>query len=235
VNIGHLSVRQPVLAIVLSVFLMIAGGLAYLGLPVAEYPEVAPPTVVVQAQYPGASAQVVADTVSTPLEQEVNGVENMLYMYSQSTADGRVSLTVTFALGTDLDAAQVLVQNRVAVATPRLPEEVRRIGVTTRKNSPDLLMVVYMTSPDETYDQLYVSNYALRQVRDRLLRLDGVGDVQMFGAATTPCGSGWIRSAWRNGACRPATWSRRCGRRTYRSPAASSASRRSPTRPSSPT
>ena len=181
-NIGHLSVRQPVLAIVLSIFLMIAGGLAYLGLPVSEYPDVAPPTVVVQAQYPGASAQVVADTVATPLEQEINGVENMLYMYSQSTADGRMLLTVTFALGTDLDTAQVLVQNRVAVATPRLPEEVRRIGVTTRKNSPDLLMVIYMTSPDESYDQLYLSNYALRRVRDRLLRLDGIGDVQMFGA-----------------------------------------------------
>jgi multidrug efflux pump subunit AcrB len=135
-NIGHLSIRQPVLAIVLSIFVLIAGGLSYLGLPVTEYPEVAPPTVVVNAQYPGASAQVVADTVATPLEQEINGIENMLYMYSQSTADGRMSLTVTFRLGTDLDAAQVLVQNRVAVATARLPEEVRRVGITTRKNSP---------------------------------------------------------------------------------------------------
>jgi hydrophobe/amphiphile efflux-1 (HAE1) family protein len=182
VNIGSLSIQRPVLALVLSIFILIVGALAYTGLPVSEYPEVAPPTVVVHASYPGASAQVAADTVATPIEQEINGVEDMIYMYSQSTGDGQVNITVTFKLGTDLDQAQVLVQNRVAIAIPRLPEEVQRIGVTTRKNSPDLLLVVFLTSPDDTYDQLYISNYALRRVRDTLLRLDGVGDIQIFGA-----------------------------------------------------
>jgi hydrophobe/amphiphile efflux-1 (HAE1) family protein len=181
-NIGHLSIRQPVLAMVLSIVLLIVGGIAYTTLPVAEYPQVASPTVVISTQYPGASAQTVADTVATPIEQEINGVEDMLYMYSQATSDGRLTITVDFKLGTDLDKAQVLVQNRVAIALPRLPEEVRRNGVVTRKNSPDLLLVVFMLSPDNTYDQLYISNYALRQVRDQLLRLDGVGDIQIFGA-----------------------------------------------------
>lgn len=178
----HFFIDRPIFAAVLSIFLLIVGVIAYVSLPVAQYPEVVPPTVVVSAQYPGASAEVIADTVATPLEQEINGVENMLYMYSQSSNDGRMSLTVTFALGTDLDQAQVLVQNRVSVAEPRLPEEVRRIGVTTRKNSPDLLMVVHMISPDDSFDQLYISNYATLQVRDVLARLDGVGDIQMFGA-----------------------------------------------------
>jgi hydrophobe/amphiphile efflux-1 (HAE1) family protein len=181
-NVGRLSIEQPVLAIVLSIFVLIIGSLAYVGLPISEYPEVAPPTVVVSATYPGASAQTVADTVATPIEQEINGVEDMMYLYSQATSDGRLTLTVTFKLGTDLDKAQVLVQNRVAIAEPRLPEEVRRTGVVTRKNSPDLMMVVFLRSPDDTYDQLYISNYALRRVRDTLLRLDGVGDINMFGA-----------------------------------------------------
>jgi HAE1 family hydrophobic/amphiphilic exporter-1 len=136
---------------------------------------------VVRTSYPGADAQTVAATVATPLEQEINGVENMLYMSSYATSDGSMSLTVTFKLGTDLDIAQVLVQNRVAIATPRLPEEVRRLGVTTRKSSPDLMMVVHMLSPDESYDQLYISNYSQLRVRDQLLRLDGVGDIQIFG------------------------------------------------------
>jgi len=181
-NLGRLSIDRPVLAIVLSIVLVVVGTLAYFSLPVAEYPQIAPPTVTVTTQYPGASAQTVADTVATPIEQEINGVEDMIYMYSQSTSDGRVTITVTFKLGTDLDKAQVLVQNRVAVAQPRLPDEVQRNGVVTRKNSPDLLLVVFMLSPDETYDQLYISNYALRNVRDALLRLDGVGDIQIFGA-----------------------------------------------------
>ena len=175
-------IDRPIFATVLSVIIMIVGGIAYFSLPVAQYPEVTPPTVVVTASYPGASAEVIADTVATPIEQEVNGVENMLYMYSQSSADGTMTLTITFELGTDLDQAQVLVQNRVAIAEPRLPEEVRRIGVTTRKNSPDLLLVIHMISPDASRDQLYISNYALLQVRDVLARIDGVGDVQMFGA-----------------------------------------------------
>ncbi|MDU6141724.1 efflux RND transporter permease subunit, partial [Bradyrhizobium sp.] len=181
-NLGRLSINQPILAMVLSIVLLIVGVIAYQTLPVAEYPQVAPPTVVVTAQYPGASAQTVSDTVATPIEQEINGVEDMLYLYSQATSNGQLTVTVTFKLGTDLDKAQVLVQNRVAIAQPRLPEEVQRTGVVTRKNSPDLLMVVFMLSPDDTYDQLYISNYALRQVRDQLLRLDGIGDIQIFAA-----------------------------------------------------
>src|SRR6201991_2176581 len=181
-NLGRLSINQPILAMVLSIVLLIVGALAYRTLPVAEYPEVVPPTVVVTAQYPGASAQTVSDTVAAPNEQEINGVEDMLYLYSQATSNGQLTITVTFKLGTDLDKAQVLVQNRVAIAQPRLPAEVQQQGVTTRKNSPDILMVVFMLSPDDSFDQLYISNYALLQVRDQLLRIDGVGDIQIFGA-----------------------------------------------------
>ena len=180
---SHFFVDRPVFATVLSIVITIVGGIAYFVLPVTQYPDIAPPTIVVSAQYPGASAQTIADTVATPIEQEVNGVEGMIYMYSQSTSDGSMSLTVTFELGTDLEQAQVLVQNRVAVAEPRLPEEVRRLGVTTRRNSPDILMVMHMLSPDNTYDQLYISNYALLQVRDVLTRLEGVGDIVIFGGS----------------------------------------------------
>src|SRR5215203_1568930 len=147
---AHFFVDRPIFASVLSIVFVILGLVAYAGLPVAQYPEIAPPTIVVRASYPGANAQTVAETVATPLEQEVNGVEDMLYMSSYSTADGSMALTVTFKLGTDLDKAQVLVQNRVAIAEPRLPEEVRRIGITTAKSSPDLMMVVHMLSPDES-------------------------------------------------------------------------------------
>ena len=181
-NLGALSINQPILAMVLSIVLLIVGTLAYRTLPVAEYPEVVPPTVVVTAQYPGASAQTISDTVAAPIEQQINGVEDMLYMYSQATSNGQLTITVTFKLGTDLDKAQVLVQNRVAIAQPQLPEEVQRNGVVTKKNSPDILMVVFMLSPDDSLDQLYISNYALLQVRDQLLRLDGIGDIQIFGA-----------------------------------------------------
>ena len=181
-NLGRLSINQPILAMVLSIVLLIVGAIAYQTLPVSEYPQVVPPTVTVTTQYPGASAQTVSDTVAAPIEQEINGVEDMLYLYSQATSNGQLTITVTFKLGTDLDKAQVLVQNRVAIAQPRLPEEVQRNGVVTRKNSPDILMVVFMLSPDDTFDQLYISNYTLLQVRDQLLRLDGVGDIQMFGA-----------------------------------------------------
>jgi hydrophobe/amphiphile efflux-1 (HAE1) family protein len=181
-NLGRLSVNQPILAMVLSIVLLIVGAIAYQTLAVAEYPEVVPPTVVVTAQYPGASAQTISDTVAAPIEQQINGVDDMLYMYSQATSNGQITITVTFKLGTDLDKAQVLVQNRVAIAQPQLPEEVQRNGVTTKKDSPDILMVVFMLSPDDTLDQLYISNYALLQVRDELLRLDGIGDIQIFGA-----------------------------------------------------
>ncbi|MBU0583169.1 MAG: efflux RND transporter permease subunit [Alphaproteobacteria bacterium] len=178
---SHFFVDRPIFASVVSIVLVIVGLIAYELLPTAQYPEIAPPTIVVRAQYPGADAETIAATVATPIEQEINGVEHMLYMSSYSASDGSMALTITFELGTDLDAAQVLVQNRVSIAEPRLPEEVRRLGITTAKSSPDLMMVVHMLSPDDTYDQLYVSNYARSRVRDVLLRLDGVGDVILFG------------------------------------------------------
>jgi hydrophobic/amphiphilic exporter-1 (mainly G- bacteria), HAE1 family len=178
---AHFFVDRPIFATVLSILMLIVGGIAYTTLPVAQYPDITPPTIVVRANYPGADAQTVAATVATPLEQQVNGVEDMLYMSSYSTGDGSMALTVTFKLGTDLDKAQVLVQNRVAIATPRLPEDVRRLGVTTLKSSPDLMMVVHMLSPNGTYDQLYVSNYARNNVRDVIMRLEGVGDLIIFG------------------------------------------------------
>jgi len=179
---GHFFIDHPRFAGVLSILIVIVGVIAYFNLPVAQYPEVAPPTIQVTASYPGATPEVIAQTVATPIEQEVNGVENMLYMTSQSTSDGAMSLRITFALGTDLDTAQVLVQNRVAIAEPRLPEEVRRLGITTVKSSPDLMMVVHLESLQETYDQLYISNYALLQIRDVLARINGVGSITVFGA-----------------------------------------------------
>ena len=179
---SKLFIDRPILAAVISVLIMLLGAVAYLGLPVSQYPEVAPPTISVTATYPGANAETLAATVASPLEQEINGVEGMLYLSSQSTSDGRLAITVTFALGTDLDDAQVLVQNRVNIALPRLPEEVRRLGVVTLKNSPDILLVVHIYSPDNSRDQLYLSNYTLLNIRDRLARLDGVGDIRLFGA-----------------------------------------------------
>lgn len=178
---GRFFVSRPIFAVVVSVIMTIVGLISYYQLPIEQYPEIAPPSIVVRASYPGADATTIANTVATPLEQEINGVEDMLYMSSYATADGTMSLTITFELGTDLDTAQVLVQNRVAIAEPRLPQEVRALGVTTTKSSPDLMMVVHMLSPDATFDQLYVSNYARARVRDRLVRLDGVGDLIIFG------------------------------------------------------
>ncbi|MGH9158977.1 MAG: efflux RND transporter permease subunit, partial [Vicinamibacteraceae bacterium] len=175
-------IDRPIFAIVLSLVVLIAGAAAAFRLPVSEYPEVVPPTVVVHAAYPGANPRVIAETVASPLEQQITGVEDMLYMFSQATADGRMTLTVTFALGADLDNAQVQVQNRVAQALPRLPQEVQRIGVTTEKASPDFIMVVHLVSPDERYDMLYLSNYAHLRIRDELMKISGVGDAQVFGA-----------------------------------------------------
>lgn len=182
-HISHFFIDRPIFATVLSILLVIVGFLSLYSLPIEQYPQVAPPTIRVTATYPGANAQIVADTVATPIEQEINGVENMLYMSSQSTNDGQLNLTITFELGTNLDDAQVLVQNRVAIAEPRLPEEVRRLGITTRKNSPDLMIVVNMYSPDNTFDQTYIGNYAVLRVRDKLRRIEGVGDAQIFGAS----------------------------------------------------
>jgi hydrophobe/amphiphile efflux-1 (HAE1) family protein len=181
-RLSHVFIQRPIFAGVIAVVITIVGALAFFGLPIAQYPDVVPPTVTVSASYPGASSQTIADTVSAPLEQEINGVDNMLYMSSQSTGDGKLTITVTFKLGTKLDEAQVLVQNRVALAEPRLPEEVRRQGVVTRKSTPDFLLVANLTSPDNSLDTAYLSNYALTQLRDRIARLDGVGDVRIFGA-----------------------------------------------------
>ena len=177
----HFFIERPIFATVLSFLILLVGGITYFSLPVSQYPNVVPPTIVVRASFPGATPQVIADTVATPIEQEMNGVDDMLYMESSSSADGTMQLTVTFKLGTDLDDAQVLVQNRVAVAEARLPEAVRQIGVTTRKQIPDMLMVVHLTSPDESRDNLYISNFAFLQIRDALMRLDGVGDIRIAG------------------------------------------------------
>ena len=168
-------IDRPIFAAVLSIVIFLVGALAVWALPISQYPEVVPPSVTVRAQYPGANPKVIAETVAAPLEQEINGVEDMLYMSSQATSDGTMLLTVTFRLGTDIDNAQVQVQNRVAQALPRLPEDVRRVGVTTRKASPDLLMVVHLTSPEGRYDTVYLRNYATLQVRDVLARLPGMG------------------------------------------------------------
>jgi len=179
---SHFFIDRPIFASVLSIIILIVGGIAQRTLPIAEYPDIAPPTVNVTAIYPGASAQVVAETVATPLELEINGVDDMLYINSQSTGDGRLSINVVFKPGTDIDQAQVNVQNRVAVAQPRLPEDVQRLGIVVRKASPDLMMVVHMTSPDDSRDQQYISNYATLFVKDVLGRIDGVGNVIVFGA-----------------------------------------------------
>jgi len=176
----HFFVDHPIFASVISILITLLGFIAYLGLPVAQYPEIAPPTIQVTATYPGASAETVAATVATPLEQEINGVEGMLYAKSESTGDGVLNLQVTFKLGTNLDDAQVQVQNRVAIAQARLPEEVRRLGVTVKKSSPDLMMVIHLLSPDGTRDQLYISNYARTQILDRLARIPGVGEARVF-------------------------------------------------------
>jgi multidrug efflux pump len=181
-NFSHFFIRRPIFAGVLSILIFIVGFLAMWRLPISEYPEVVPPTIVVRASYPGANPKTIAETVASPLEQAITGVEDSLYMFSQATGDGVLTLTVTFKLGTDVDKAQVLVQNRVSQALPKLPEDVRRLGVTTTKQSPDLTMVVHLFSPDGRYDEVYLRNYATLQVKDVLARIPGAGDVEVFGS-----------------------------------------------------
>src|SRR5208282_1792373 len=181
-RISHFFIDRPIFAAVISVIITILGAVSFLRLPIAQYPEIAPPLISVTGQYPGASAEVVASTVVTPMEQQINGVENMIYMASNSTADGRFSIAVSFELGTNLDIAQVQVQNRVAIAQPRLPADVRNIGVTVQKSSPDLMMVVHLYSPDKSRDSLFISNYATLEVTDPLTRVDGVGSITVFGS-----------------------------------------------------
>jgi len=181
-NLSRFFIDRPIFAGVLSLLILLAGLIALRSLPIAEYPEVVPPSIVVRANYPGANPKVIAETVATPLEEAINGVEGMLYMSSQGTTDGLMTLTVTFRLGTDPDKAQQQVQNRVAQAEPRLPDEVRRLGITTVKGATDLTMVVHLVSPNERYDMTYLRNYAVLNVKDRLARIEGVGQVLLFGS-----------------------------------------------------
>src|SRR6201997_3314750 len=181
-NISRFFIDRPIFAGVLSVLILLAGVIAVFQLPISEYPEVVPPSVVVHAQYPGANPKVIAEAVASPLEEQINGVENMLYMQSQANSDGNLTLTVTFKLGTNPDLATQLVQNRVNQALPRLPEDVQRLGVTTIKSSPTLTMVVHLVSPSEKYNSTYLRNYALINVRDRLERIPGVGQVTLWGS-----------------------------------------------------
>jgi hydrophobe/amphiphile efflux-1 (HAE1) family protein len=181
-KISHFFIDRPIFASVVSIVFVILGGVAFARLPVAQYPEIAPPVINVSGQYPGANADVVAQTVVAPIEEQINGVENMLYVASNSTADGKFSIAVTFDIGTNLDIAQVQVQNRVAIAQPRLPADVRNIGVTVAKASPDLMMVVHLYSPDKSRDALYISNYATLEIKDAVTRVDGVGSIIVFGS-----------------------------------------------------
>src|SRR5215213_10715366 len=181
-KISRFFIDRPIFASVLSIVFVILGGVSFIRLPIAQYPEIAPPIINVSGQYPGANAEVVASTVVAPIEEQINGVENMLYMSSNATADGRFSIAVTFEIGTNLDIAQVQVQNRVGIAQPRLPVDVRQIGVTVTKSSPDLMMVVHLYSPDQSRDSLFISNYATLEIKDTLTRVDGVGSITVFGS-----------------------------------------------------
>jgi hydrophobe/amphiphile efflux-1 (HAE1) family protein len=181
-RISHFFIDRPIFAAVVSIVFVILGGVSFLRLPIAQYPEIAPPTITVTGQYPGATARTVADTVVSPMEEQINGVENMIYMSSNSTADGFFTVSVSFELGTNLDIAQVQVQNRVAIAQPRLPQDVRNIGVTVNKSSPDIMLVVHLFSPDQSRDALYISNYATLEIVDEVTRVDGVGSITVFGS-----------------------------------------------------
>src|SRR5438105_2673941 len=178
---SHFFIERPIFAAVLSIVITLAGGVAVFNLPVAQYPQITPPSINVNCVYPGANANVVAESVAAPIEQQVNGVEDMLYMVSQSNNDGSYNLTVTFKPGVNLNFAQVLVQNRINLALPLLPDVVKQAGVTTRKRNPDILQVIAVYSPKGRYDQIYLSNYATIKVKDELARVDGVGDVGQFG------------------------------------------------------
>src|SRR5438067_5573226 len=178
---SHFFIQRPIFAAVLSIVITLAGAVAVLNLPLAHYPQITPPSIMVMCNYPGADAQVVADTVAAPIEQQINGVEDMMYMVSQSNNDGSYTLTVTFKPGVNLNFAQVLVQNRINLALPLLPDVVKQAGVTTRKRNPDILQVIAIVSPKGRYDQLYLSNFATIKIRDELARVEGVGDCQQFG------------------------------------------------------
>jgi multidrug efflux pump len=181
-NLSKFFIDRPIFAGVISIVIFLAGLIAMTQLPISEYPEVVPPSVVVTAQFPGANPQTIAETVATPLEEQINGTEGMLYMGSSAASDGTLTLTVTFKLGVDPDLATQLVQNRVNQALPRLPDVTRALGVTTVKSSPDLTMVVHLTSPSGRYDMLYLRNYAVLNVKDQLAKIEGVGNVQLFGS-----------------------------------------------------
>src|ERR1700722_7822327 len=181
-NLSKFFIDRPVFAGVISAVIFLTGLIAMTQLPISEYPEVVPPSVVVTAQFPGANPQTIAETVATPLEEQINGVEGMLYMSSSAASDGTLTLTVTFKLGVDPNLAQQLVQNRVNQALPRLPDVTRALGVTTIKSSPDLTMVVHLRSPNNRYDMLYLRNYAVLNVKDQLAKIEGVGNVQLFGS-----------------------------------------------------
>src|SRR6201997_1135024 len=178
---SHFFIERPIFASVMSIVITLAGAVAVINLPLAQYPEITPPSIMVQCTYPGANAYDVADSVAAPIEQQINGVEGMMYMVSQSNNDGSYTLTVTFKPGVNLNFAQVLVQNRINLALPLLPEVVKQAGVTARKRNPDILQVVAIYSPHDRYDQLYLSNYATLKIKDELARVEGVGDVIQFG------------------------------------------------------
>src|SRR6516225_4107364 len=180
---SHFFIERPIFASVLSMVITLAGAVAVVNLPVAQYPQITPPSIMVSCTYPGADARVVAESVAAPLEQQINGVEDMMYMVSQSNNDGSYTLTVTFKPGVNLNFAQVLVQNRINLALPLLPDVVKQAGVTTRKRSPDIMLVIGLYSPQGRYDQLYLSNYATIRLKDEIARVEGVGDVGQFGQA----------------------------------------------------